>query len=270
MILNPFVIKKNTALLLNSMISTMFFFMGIQFYGLLWGVLFLVIGSIIGIVLGKLLLANPFSSMLEGKGILTLDISSTGILRIFVVAVNPPHIQGKIGNKIIKDVFNREAVFSLAPPIDAEINAEQITKGKNKGGIKIEIGEEELNKSRFGLFHYPLLIHNSQTGSLMTKDQFSEQEKDTQAEHLALYLNTTMQELTSHVRDFARYIVESLKPGKGIKGGKWILLVVIFIILIGLGIVFLPAIMNAAGPVGSSIGSAAQAIGQSGGVITPI
>ena len=70
--------------------------------------------------------------------------------------------------------------------------------------------------------------------------------KETFAEHTVLYLNSKMKELTSAVRDFGRYVVETLKPKTNLLQSKlfW------FIVIIGLvliGALFFPAILEAIG-----------------------
>jgi len=270
--INPFKIKKIAALMLCGLLTTIMFFIGMQTGGLLWGIIFMLIGTIISYFVGNSLLKNPFTELIEGKGILMLDITSTGIIQPYICMVQTPYIKARIGRKWIEDIFNRSAVFQWAKPITAKKPA---IVNEDKTKFKIEIGEKEYNDGRFALFHYPCLIFNSQIEStmtkdmLMSKDMLADKEKEAAAEHGILYLNKKMQELSNAMRDFGRYVVELTKPGKSLLGNRWMWI----IIIIGLGIIlimFAPRIFTAIskGMPGASL--AAKSLGGATQTITPI
>ena len=265
--INPFIMKKYAALTLCGVVTTLLYAIGTMFYGLWIGVATFMIGLFLTVILGNLFLKNPFSIMLEGKGLLAINLDSTGILRPFIVKVNSPYIQGKLGKNNIDDVFDRGTVMQLAVPEINTIPAEPITEGENKGGIKIELSEKEYNKGRFALFHYPVLLYNEQIKSVITKDFLSEMEKDSFAEHGVLYLNRKMEELTSVTRDFARHVVESLKPKGSIFANKWVWIIIIVFSVI-LIIMFFPAIVESIGSTAGGFGGALDTI-QGDGAIVP-
>jgi len=227
--INPFIIKKYAAFIIASMFTTISFAVGLIFYNMLVGIGTMFAGLLVGVLIANLLLKNPFTNMLEGKGILGITLDSTGILRFFNLNVNPPYMKGKIGKQQVNDVFDREAVFNLEPP------------GKNEGQVKYEkdgkthiiLDNDTSNKARFSSLHYPCVIWNSQINSVLTKDFFSTQEKVVFAQHQVLYLNRTMERLSTDIRDFGRGVVESLKPKDRKLGGKWVMYIVIgFLILL--------------------------------------
>lgn len=261
MVVNFFVVKKYASLIIAGIIPTLMFAMATVFFNFLYGVLFFATGLIISVLVGKMFLKNPFTAMLEGQGILVINLDSTGVLKPFIVKVNSPYVIGKLDNKIISDVFDRSAVQQLAAPKIAAKEA----KTKPDGGIIIDIGEEELNKGRFALFHYPVLLYNQQIKSIITKDMLASNEKEVFAEHLVLYLNRKMEELTSAVRDFGRHVVELTKPGQSLLTSKWLWIIIIGILLV-MGIMFLPSIMAGMQTASSTIGGAA---GNAAEVITP-
>lgn len=258
--INVFTVRRYAALLVSPLASVILFYIALVYYGTLIGVLFMLVGLLLGTILGNLLLRNPFSQMLEGKGILAINLDSTGVLRPFIVGVRPPYIEGKYNKQPVQDVFNRETVFNLAAPIKNKKKAEL----KAKGGITIDLDETDYNKGRFGFFHYPVILWNDQLKTIITKDFFSETEKSSFAEHGVLYLNRKMQELTSAVRDFGRYVVELTKPAEKWWQKKWVIWVVIIILIIMI-LLFAPAIITTisktSGPLMESIGGAtSQAI----------
>ena len=225
--LNPFVIKKYVALLVCGFLPILGYAIGLMYWKFI-GALLVGLGCLLlSIILSVLLLKDPFRIMVEGKGLLVLDLNSTGIIQPFIMKVHQPYVEGKIFGEKVNDVYDRDTVVQLAEPIQSG-NA-HITKE----GIDIKLTQDEFNKLRFGLYHYPTLIYNGQIKSLITKDFLSEQEKKSFAEHGILYLNRKMEELTSIVRDFGRYIVELTKPKSSIFQSKWFWI----ILIVGIGLI---------------------------------
>jgi hypothetical protein len=237
---NRYQVQKWGCLLMGPMLCSIAFYVGIVFYNLLYAIGFLLGAVLVNLIIGVFLLKNPFTDLIEGKGILTLNLDSTGIIRPFISKVvqqqNTTYIKARMGRQDISDSFDRQAVFQLATPQKAVTPA--VTKGDN---IIITLDQDKYHEGRFSLYHYPVLLYNAQIGSIITKDFLSEQEKGAFAEHGVLYLNRKMEELTSVVRDFGRHVIESLKPKTSIFG-SWIFWVVIAVIgVIGIAL-FGPAI----------------------------
>lgn len=265
--INSFVIRKYSALLVMTFIPVLLFTLFNVFYGFVWGIVILVFGSLLSLVIANKLLDNPFRKLLEGKGILVLDIVSTGIIRPFIVGVMPPYIRGKLQGQEVQDIFDREAVFNLATPQSPIKQAETTIHN----GLKWELDEEELNRSRFGLFHYPCLIYSSTLKTFLTKDFLSNEEKEAFAEHTVIYLNRKIEELSSDVKNFGRHVVELLKPKGEIMNQWWFWVIIIFVgisMLVLLGPKLIEMIQGLVSNVGSATATAA---GQaSNGPITPI
>lgn len=265
--LNVFLIKKYGALIFASMFTVMCFFVGVQFYGFWVGLILLFVGMAVSILVANALLANPFTDMLEGKGILVFDLSSTGIMKPFIVQVAPPFVKGLVNGKEVNDTFDRSAVNMLTAPIKNSKMAQPITEGKNQGGIKLELDENTFNAARFALFHYPVLLYNSQLGTFLTKDFLSEQEKTSFAEHGILLLNRRMEELSRDIKNFGRYVVELTRPLGRLFQNKWFWI----ILLIGMGILavmFAPGIISSIKASSGTVSNAVQTAA-GGGAITP-
>jgi hypothetical protein len=260
--INPHVVKKWGALLLTGLITTIAFFIGLSFYNFLYALIFMAGGLVVSALIGNVLLDTPFRSMLEGKGVLALNIDSTGVIRPFIMSVKSPYVEGMLNNSLKSDVFDRDTVYNLAAPQEAGI----IQQGKGKDGkvrLAIVLNEEEYNKGRFALFHFPCIIFNEQINSIITKDFLSGEEKTAFAEHTVLYLNRKMEELTSAIRDFGRHVVENLKPkGLGISKGTMtiILIIMIIVLLVLFAPKILPLLAKAGGAVGGAGGTAAGAV----------
>ena len=250
--LNTFVIKKYAALIMAAFIPTMAFTIGNVFYGFWQGLGALTLFIILSVVIANLLLKNPFTSMLEGKGLLCLNIDSTGIIKPFILKVIQPYVAGKLGNDSVNDVYNRSTVYSMANPVEEGTATEE-----KEGGITVRIDQEKFNQSRFGLYHYPTLIYNGQLKSLVTKDFLSEKEKSGFAEHGILYLNRKMEELTGVLRDFGRYVVELTKPKLGLLQNKWFWIIIIGLLIL-MALLFAKPIINSISGAKETLMGAAQ------------
>jgi len=194
--------------------------------------------TLLGIILGGLIIRNPFSQMLEGQGIITFELSSTGVITPFISTVNQPYIQN--AKKGMNDIFDRETVYNLSPPTKAG------TLQQNEdGNLTLNFTKEDYNRAKFGMMQYPCLIYNSQIKSLLTKDFLSDQEKIAFSEHSIIYQNQKLHELTSVVRDFGRYIVELTKPQTkfNLFQNKWFWIVLLIAGLV-IAALFAPAIYH--------------------------
>lgn len=278
--LNPFLIRKYAALLIASFVPGVLLTIGSMFYNFWLGLGLFMIGAILATILGTMFLKNPFTTMLEGKGLLAIDMASPGILRAFNISLKQPYIGGKLGGEDIEDVFDRDAVMLLAPPEEVEGVEEEeegldgmkntlikdaITyEGKN---INIRLSEKAFHRAKFQFNQYPVILFNSQLKTIMTKDFFAMREKDMFANHPIIYLNQKMQELTSIVRDFARYIVEQTRPKNSVFANKWVWVIIIIGIVVLLAIFAKPlisVIQGATSAGGAAIQSAA------GAAVTPV
>jgi hypothetical protein len=245
--INVYKIRKWGGLLFCGLFTVISFFIGLTFYGLLIGLGTMFAGLLCGVLLANLMLKNPFIDMLEGKGIMVMNWDSTGVIRPSLVGLDPPYIRGKMGKSAISDVWNRATVAQIEAPNKNVIKAKKITEGENAGGLKIEIDEKKYNEARFALFHWPVLIWNDQIKSLVTKDWIAAAEKETFAEHGILYMNRKMEELTSAIRDFGRYVVENTKPKGNILQSKWFWIVVVVLIVLLIAMFIPPIVQNISG-----------------------
>jgi len=282
MAINANVLKKYGAIILAAFIPVICYNVGNFYYGLIGAAGFFFGGLVMVMVIVPILLKNPFTEMVEGKGIAILNLDSTGIIKPFIAKVASPFIQSKLNGKNIKDSFDRSSVFSMAHPSKLKHKINIFRKGQkvlvDKGTPEekvvelpadcmiIAIDYETLNSSRFGLYHFPCLIYNEQLGSFVTKEFLAGQELDAFAKHGVLYLNRKIEELTSAVRDFGRHVVESLKPTVSIFTNKWVQLGLVIAILVIIAL-FAKPFIGAISNFGSGASGAVSNVGQ--GAFTP-
>ena len=149
--INPHVVKKWGALLLTGLITTIAFFIGLSFYNFLYALIFMAGGLVVSALIGNVLLDTPFRSMLEGKGVLALNIDSTGVIRPFIMSVKSPYVEGMLNNSLKSDVFDRDTVYNLAAPQEAGI----IQQGKGKDGKAYITHPENCTACRICEIHCP-------------------------------------------------------------------------------------------------------------------
>lgn len=140
MVLNLYKVRVYGGLILGPFITVLSFFIVLNFYGFLWSLCGLLVGLGFSVLLGKLFIKNPFSDMLEGNGILCLNIDSTGIIRPFVVGVKSPYIFNK--KEGVDDVFDREAVMQMAVPVNSRLRMVP----KENGGVRIALDQRAMIK----------------------------------------------------------------------------------------------------------------------------
>ncbi len=261
--LNVNKIKKVAALILSPLLVVIIFYTGLVMFNFLYAMIFMFVGITLMYFVANGMLRNAFSDMIEGKGILALTIDSPGVIRPFILSYESPYVRSTDKKISLRDVFNRKAVMQLAAPVKAKKPAE--IKG---GKLKIELDEEEYNKSRFALFHFPVVLYNTQINSTITKDFLSDQELKVFAEHQVLYLNKQEEELTPLIRNFGRYIVDQMKPKTSFFANKWFWIVIVIMIIIMI-ILFLPSILDMIGAGGPTTLDAIKNINIPTGSITP-
>lgn len=280
MALNPYVMKKMAALVMPSLITTIMFAVGIIFYDLIIAIGLMFLGLLIGYFTAGLILKNPFTDMIEGRGLMVANMDSTGIVTPFLVQVQTPYIRGKLGNKPVEDVFDRDAMFQMAAPVKVAQQAEfaEITKNLREDSatgqwiyetetiLRIELNKKAYNEGRFALQHWPLIIYNAQMGTVIPKDWFAGKEVEAFAKHGIFYLNRKVEELNSHIRDFGRYIVDTLKPKTSLFSSK-LAIIVMIVVFILLAVLFARPVIDLVSGIGAGAANAVQAGG--GNTITP-
>lgn len=256
--MNVFVFKKWLVLALFPMFPLLLFSLLTFFFGFLVGFLSSVVLVFVLAFIGKFLLQNEFSLMLEGKGLLVYNWDSTGVITPFLVNVDSPYIKGKLLGHDVEDVFDRDCVLQHGSPVGSSSVGEAIME--KDGGMRLTLSREDFSSARFALYGRPVLIWNDQLKSFLTKDFFASKETDVFAKHNILYLNRKVEDLSSHTRDFARSVVELLKPMKSFMSGGWLWIVVV--VVVGLLALFMfPSLLKvfASGGDGGAVAGAASA-----------
>jgi len=149
---------------------------------------------------------HPILSTIEGEGIWVLVIDSKGVIKSYVAKIK---VEGDTVKLILPN--EKELLFK----------------------------REELTYILFGSdIALPVLIYNEVLGVPLTKEDLMNKEK-MYLEHIDLEILHKVSELSKYMRDFARYIIEQMKPRKISLGNlKWIIIIMTFILIIGAIIYF--------------------------------
>jgi hypothetical protein len=189
-------------------------------------------GLVFGVLLGDAILRHPLLQVLEGEGNLIFDLSSPGVIQLYCAKVTLPWISvtTKAG-LTLRRIFDRNISFSLR---DNVIPVE----GKDiNGDTWIKIPGEEKVKMNFSLEGRPAFIMNSKLQTFVTKEFLGTLETKIMVEHLVLNLLKTIEELNQNIKDFGRYVMEQIRPQRGIDlNSPWIK--VIGFIIVGIIIVY--------------------------------
>jgi len=262
---NLFTVKKWSGLFIVGFVPAFLMFFFLLFgYGIVLAIVAMMIAIILGIVIFGLLTRHPLMSLIQGEGLLVMTFDSTGVIEPFIVRVNPPFIKGKMrSGKEATSLFDRQAVFyTRNPKLGVINNTPTDDPDFEHYDLKVPKGKE--SSITFAFMQYPTFIYNKQMGAFLTKDSLAKIETEGIIKHLVLYLKVKTEELTSIMRDFARYVIELTRPKTSMFAGKGRL---IMMLLFAVGIVifvvlFLPSIISVLGPAFSAGKSAITGAGQ--------
>lgn len=209
----------------------------------------------ISIIIARRLSYHKMRDMIEGNGFLVFDISSKGVIKPYIAVLKEPYVSIKESG--ISSLFQREQIFSMELPKKSEV---EIIENGGKTKIVMEVPSKEKYFS-FEQF-YPVFLINSQTKTFYDKSSLGEFEEKYLTRYNLNYIKLKVEELSSILRDFARYVVELSKPTSILKS-KWLYILLISGLILILLLAFFPQIINIIG------GSVVQTQPQQSALIVP-
>lgn len=260
--LNPFKIKKWVALILAGMIPTVLFTIVSMIQDFLWGIIVWILAVIFMVLIGFKLLNNPFSDLLEGKGLLAVNMDSKGLLQFFIVGVGEGVLRSNFQGKNIGGVFDRDNVANFSVPVKTESKVQRT----EDGGLKWEISGDELNDTRFAFNQYPLLIWNDMSGTFISKSELGKFEREIISYDKVSFLAKKAERLSDAMLNFGRHLVDQLKPKPGMFGAMptWLVILLGVIIMAIVGVFLFKAMQ------GGGFGALGSAAGAAKGAVNPI
>lgn len=238
------VVKKWGAFWMVGFMPALVFWMTLLSSGFIIAMLALFMTIPIMALLGSIMISHPLRKLIEGKGMLTMTWDSTGVIETFNVNADPPFVRGIFNKKTRETMFDREIVNYLLPPQDGKlveatmINAQGKAVGKRK--VLLMPTNEEKPDYLFSFGSYPTFIYNKNLGNFLQKSLLSDFETNTFVKHMVLHLLKKTEELSIHVRDFARYVVEATRPKKKF----WDTSNIWFWVILGIAILVIAALIG--------------------------
>jgi len=253
--INPFKLKKWGAMIIASIIPSLFFVLILRLNGLLYAVAAMLVGGLLSVLIGSSLLRNPFTDMLEGKGLLSINLTSTGVMQAFIMRFDKNFTKGYLNGQEVEDYFDRDNLGT----INAPVKGKHVVHKLEDGGICFKLDGKELNDTRFAFNQYPVLFFNSMSNTFFSKEQLSALEKKIISYNKLIFLSKKVEDLTISVKNFARHIVDTLRPKK--TGGglpAWVLIVLVVIVIAIIVVMIIKS--GGGGAIGGAINTASQAM----------
>jgi hypothetical protein len=243
--------KKYVMLFMCGIIPAITFVVGlISGLDIIMAMIMVFVISFVMSLMAAMLLKHPLTQLIEGKGMLTLTLDSTGFIECFLVtAEEQPFVHGMFRKKMVETMFDRDITQYLIPPQPGRlVTATMIdSHGRVVGKRKVLVMPSPKEKADylFSFGNYPTFIYNKVLGTFLQKSLLSNFEQNTFTKHAVMYLLKKTEELSSSVRDFARYIVEQIRPKKSwLAANRWIIYLIIAAAIILFVVIFAPSIIN--------------------------
>ncbi|MFW6121188.1 MAG: hypothetical protein ACOC80_09870 [Petrotogales bacterium] len=250
--INLYVAKKWVLMFLIGVIpSVMLIVFALSGFDILTSMLIVMLIALIMIFIANKMLRHSLTDLIEGKGMLTITLDSTGFIDTFIVHVkNQPFLQGIYQRKIKETMFDRDMAQYLIPPQKGRlVDAVMLdANGQPAGTRKVLLmpTQEEKADYLFSFGSFPTFVFNKVLDTFMQKSVLSNFEQDTFVKHAVMYLLKKTEDLSASVRDFARYVVEQTRPKKSwLEGKRWIIYLILAAAIVILIIMFAPGLIQA-------------------------
>lgn len=246
-------VKKYGGLIIASILPIVIYNLFIvSGWGLIWAVIGAIFSMILGVMLFNVIYRHPLIDLIEGKGILILTLDSTGIIHPYIAQVEPPMIKAKGKGGMIHGIFDRKGLAYLKVPTKAKLN---IDENNNDKILTLKLPKNSEHKYTFGFGSFPVFLYNRNLQEFISKDSLANLEMDASIRSMVFYLKKKTEELTSVMRDFARYVIEMSKPRPAFAFMKSIWFWVMILVVLGLlAYLFLPQLLNGASmPIANTI-----------------
>lgn len=244
--LNPAVIKKTIGLSFMAIFPLIGYvlFMLVTGNNIFAGIVAAFVTGIFAFYLANNFLDHPFRSMSEGRGLLALNLNSTGIIQPFILQRNVKYLTGKVNNNKISRLWNRRNVLQVKPPINGviigldKLNVEETSPEKVEELLRLLRRDDATHKDRFilvdfegydpretdviimprqnykdiqlALEGYTAFIYNDQTKDFITKTDLQNLEMKASIFNKLEYASEKADDLGRSLRDFGRMVMTQI------------------------------------------------------------
>ena len=116
--MNLYTAKKWVLFFMDGVIPTMLLVVGLlSGLGLIMSVVLVFVMAFVMAFMTSLMLKHPLTQLIEGKGMLTMTLDSTGFIETFLVtSENQPFVHGMFRKRQVETMFDRDITQYLIPP----------------------------------------------------------------------------------------------------------------------------------------------------------
>lgn len=258
---NPYVVRRHFANLLVGTLPLCAFVYGIYTFGLNNALFMCASVLLVCMIASNKLTNHEFRDMLEGKGIITVKLESTGVFDFRVLQVANGRIFGDLWGKKVNEPYNPELLYTLYAPENHK-DGYAVVKAKD-GKDLLWMDLSVFRSYKFGFKQYPMLVYNSVTKTLLTKGDLGDIEKII-ASHNVFVANERAKDLNKSLLDFSRAVVDKEFSLKNVELGKWL----IYLLIGGIIAFFVWQLFKGGGGAISDAVSNVASIG--GSVVNPV
>lgn len=261
--------------LLPLMAVFMLLFIGLPAFGVMAGGILLAV--ILVLFFNTLTSMNPWIRAIQGKGILIMDINSTGVGKVYNAIVRNNPIGGVDleidfgGGNVEKMAYERSITHRIKAPIKAIIS---FAKGKRtidnsqEPGVMIKLTDDKYQQSIWKFDYLTFAFYDSVAGVLLTKPVLSDTEKQLMIEYISLNEWRELKSLNIQMRNFTRGIFDMIanKMG-GLASNPMIIIIIVIVVLL---VIVVAAIIFMPGLAEQVLGTGKQVAQQTTQAITPL
>lgn len=261
--------------LLPLMAVFMLLFIGLPALGVMAGGILLAVTLVL--FFNTLTSMNPWIRAIQGKGILIMDINSTGVGKVYNAIVRNNPIGGVDleidfgGGNVEKMAYERSITHRIKAPIKAIIS---FAKGKRtidnsqEPGVMIKLTDDKYQQSIWKFDYLTFAFYDSVAGVLLTKPVLSDTEKQLMIEYISLNEWRELKSLNIQMRNFTRGIFDMIanKMG-GLASNPMIIIIIVIVVLL---VIVVAAIIFMPGLAEQVLGTGKQVAQQTTQAITPL
>lgn len=242
----PYKIKKTFGFALTGMIPLFVFVVcGLLQMPILESMIFALLAVLASAFVGMAIIHHPLLDIIEGRGLLTISLSSTGISRIFNTRVIAgTQLALKVNGKWYSQMYNRTIGWYLNKVEKAQaINTE--------GGLELKLPTEKKAINTWAFEGRPMLIWNEKAESFLDKETVAEMENTIMTENLSLGLMNQVNKLREDMHQFTRHFSDLFNPSflKELLSSPWARAIGVILLVIIIGMFLAPEITEFLGMV---------------------
>jgi hypothetical protein len=257
------------------MVAFMLLFLGLPAMGVMAAGIF--VALILVLFFNTLTGMNPWIRAITGKGILIMDINSTGVGKMYNAVVRN-NVTGGVdlvvdfgGGQVETMAYERSITHRIQAPIKGIITffkGKKTINNSQEPKVVIELTSDKYQQSIFKIDYLTMAFYDSVAGVLLTKPVLSDTEKQLMIEYISLNEWRELKSLNIQMRNFTRNTFDMIanKFGGMLSNPLMLIIIVIIVIVViaGAAIMFVPGLSE------QLLGTSKQVVSTTTQAMTPL